>query len=150
MAWLWSFVLALEILLALPSTTFAREVQFEKQTLRIGSRAITVEIARTEAQHQRGLMFRRSLKDDEGMLFVFNREETRSFWMKNTFIDLAIGYFDRDKTLIDIQEMKSVDSVMATQPPSYQSKAPAQYALEVPKGWFERHKIRKGARFTLD
>lgn len=147
MAWLWTFFLALSTAFASPEAPPA--VDFGHGTLKLGGRTLKVEIARTEEQLERGLMFRKNLKDDEGMIFVFPRERTLAFWMKNTFIDLAIGYFDAERRLVDIQEMKAT-TLMTVDHPSYPSKAPAMYALEVPRGWFDRHKVKTGAVFTLD
>jgi uncharacterized membrane protein (UPF0127 family) len=124
------------------------KVSFAKGTLTISGHKLQVEIAETAAQHERGLMFRQKLADGEGMIFIFDEEAPRAFWMKNTFVNLSIGYFDRNKTLIDIQDMKAVGSIMET-PESYPSRGAAQYALEVPQGWFARKKIKIGAKFEL-
>lgn len=121
------------------------DVQFKKQTVQVGPKKILVEIAKTDQQHERGLMLREKLNANDGMLFVFQDEDYRSFWMKNTLINLSIGYFNKEKKLIDIQEMTAVTSVMQTQIPSYPSKGPAQYALEMPEGWFKKNRISKGA-----
>lgn len=126
----------------------AQDVVFEKEKIIINGKTISVEIAKTQEQHERGLMFRKSMPENEGMLFVFNSEDIRSFWMKNTFIDLSIGYFDKDKTLIDIQEMKAA-SMMETRPPSYPSAKPAMYALEMNKGWFVKNKAKLGHKFRF-
>ncbi|MBC7742658.1 MAG: DUF192 domain-containing protein [Bdellovibrionaceae bacterium] len=91
-------------------------------------------------------MFRKKLGSDEGMLFVFESEGIRTFWMKNTLIDLSIGYFDKSKKLIDIQEMKAMNSVLEKDLPTYPSKSPAMYALEMPTGWFKKNKIKEGAQ----
>lgn len=129
------------------------KVEFQKKqlTLTQGKRIkkISVEIAETEKQHEYGLMFRRSLPNDHGMLFVFKDEMVRSFWMKNTLIDLSIGYFNKSKQLIDVQEMKAMSSVMQTNFQSYPSRGPAQYALEMPARWFTQNEISEGAIFNL-
>lgn len=125
------------------------EVSFKKKKLKIGNQTLTVEVADTQEKAARGLMYRKQLKENEGMLFIFENEEPRSFWMKNTFIPLDIGYFNAKKELIDIQSMTPVTSELQTDIPTYPSKGPAQYALEVPKGWFEKHKIRLKERFSL-
>lgn len=147
MVWLSIFLAALNFSWAAPA---ADKVLFPKGTLQIASTKLNVEIAETREQLEHGLMFRDKLGDKEGMLFIFDEESTRSFWMKNTFIDLAIGFFDSKKKLVDIQEMKATKSMMETRPPSYFSKAPAMYALEVPKGWFKKNKISLGEKFALD
>ena len=67
-----------------------------------GKVPLNVELADTPAERARGLMFRQSLGESEGMLFVFEKPETPSFWMKNTKIPLSIAFFDEDKKLINI------------------------------------------------
>ncbi|HET7479874.1 MAG TPA: DUF192 domain-containing protein [Rubrobacteraceae bacterium] len=106
---------------------------------------IRVEIADTPAEQEKGLMFRKSLGKDRGMLFVFPDEQVRSFWMKNTLIPLSIAYIDSDGRIIDLQEMKALDD----QPPHYVSAGPARYALEANKGYFEEHGVKVGARAEL-
>lgn len=122
----------------------ADEQKFEKKTIQVGSQKLMVEVANTPEKLQQGLMFRKSLEDGKGMLFIFDDEDTRHFWMKNTFIDLSIGFFDKSKTLVDVQDMKATTSVMSTNLKTYTSKSPATYALEVPLGWFSRKKIKIG------
>ena len=64
-----------------------------------------VEVAETQEQHSYGLMNRNKMPENLGMIFVFDNNEIRSFWMKNTFIDLSIGYFDQNKVLFQIIEI---------------------------------------------
>lgn len=124
------------------------EVHFDKKKIQVGGVALNVEIADTSEKSARGLMFRKKLEDGDGMLFVFPQEEPHTFWMKNTFIPLSIGFFDRSKKLIDIQDMEPVRSEMQTDLKTYPSAGPAMYALEVPQGWFKKHKVNLGAKFT--
>lgn len=140
------FILALFVflpVLLLPKFANA-EVQFAKQKIKVGSKTITVEIAETSGQLSKGLMFRKEMAVDEGMLFIFPDLDTRSFWMKNTFIPLSIGFFDQSQKLIDIQDMRPVKSEMETNPPSYISRKPAKYALEMNQGWFAKNKVKVG------
>jgi len=125
------------------------EVVFEKKKIRIGQLKIDVELAKTNEQQQRGLMYRKSLKHNDGMLFVFDREDYRTFWMKNTWIDLSIGYFDKNRILKEIIDMKATSSLEVA-PPSYPNRFPAQYALEMNKGWFSKNKIKIGDKFNWD
>ena len=104
-----------------------------------------VEVADTPAEQEKGLMFRKSLGKDRGMLFVFPDEQVRSFWMKNTLIPLSIAYIDSKGRIIDLQEMKALDD----QPPHYVSAKPARYALEANKGFFEEHGVKVGDRVKL-
>ncbi len=65
------------------------------KTIQVGSSRVLAEIARTETERERGLMFRKSLEDGEGMLFVFDKDEQLAFWMKNTFIPLSSPIYPR-------------------------------------------------------
>ena len=114
----------------------------------IGDQKLLVEIADTQESQARGLMGRSELPENTGMLFVFNKPQTLTFWMKDTKIPLSIAYFDESKKLIDIYDMpvlpKKKDS-----PPLFQSTKPALYALEVPQNWFKKTGIGKGAEFSF-
>ena len=132
------------ILLMFSVTSVAENVQFKKTKLKVGDKIITVELAQTDAEQMRGLMFRRVLKENEGMLFIYDDENFRSFWMKNTFVPLSIGFFDGKGRLIDIQDMEPAKSTIQVNWPSYTSTGKAKYALEVNQGWFKKNKIKLG------
>lgn len=122
---------------------------FNKKKITLGKKTFVVEIAETPDQHQRGLMFRENLKPEEGMLFIFSDEAPRFFWMKNTLIDLSIGYFDKNAILIDIQEMKTGKGVPDSALPTYASARPAMYALEMNKNWFSDNKVKIGTKLKI-
>ena len=124
-------------------------IKFEKAKLKISGKVISVELAKTPAQQQQGLMYRKSLPKDSGMLFIFSDEDYRSFWMKNTWIDLSIGYFDKNRVLKEIIDMKAT-TTLDINPPTYPSQHKSQYALEMTKGWFEKNKIKIGDKFEFD
>jgi uncharacterized membrane protein (UPF0127 family) len=124
-------------------------IVFEKQKIKLGSQTLVVEIADNSEKSAQGLMFRKQLPEGTGMLFVFPDEKIRSFWMKNTFVPLSIGFFNSKRELIDIQDMNPAQSEMQTDFPNYVSKGPARYALEVPKGWFSKHKVGLKMRFSF-
>lgn len=155
MVWLSSFYKISSLILFLKLSAFAgpgappQPVIFKKDQIKISGKVIEIERAENEAQRSRGLMFRDKLKDNEGMLFIFENEQTLSFWMKNTFLDLSIGYFDKNKTLVDVQEMRAVKSVLIENLPAYPSAKPAQYALEMKKGWFVKNKVKIGSKFEF-
>ena len=155
MAWLSSFYKVSSLILFFHLSTFAapvvdpQPVIFKKDRIKFAGKVIEVERAENEAQRSRGLMFREKLRENEGMLFIFDHEQYLSFWMKNTFLDLSIGYFDKNKTLVDVQEMKAVKSVLIDNLPSYPSAKPAQYALEMKKGWFGKNKVNLGSKFEF-
>lgn len=128
--------------------TASTKVDFPKRKISLGGHTLDVEIADTPLRRERGLMFRTSLDDKSGMLFVFESQQRLAFWMKNTLIPLAIAYIDKDRKIVDIQEM--VPAVMGEAfPKNYPSKAPAMYALEMPKGWFARKSVKIGQRFSF-
>ena len=121
--------------------------KFKKSQIKIKNKTLQIELAETQEQHSYGLMNREHLAENTGMLFVFDGEEQRFFWMKNTFINLSIAYFDKHKKIIDIQDMKAATSSLDENLPSYPSKGKAKYALEVNQGWFEKNNIKVGDSF---
>ena len=106
---------------------------------------VRVEIADDDAERAQGLMNRKSLGEERGMLFVFPDEEIRSFWMRDTLIPLSIAYIDSEGRIIDLQDMKALDD----EPPSYVSAEPAQYALEVNRGFFKERGVEVGDTVEL-
>lgn len=98
------------------------------------------EIAATDKEREQGLMYRRELPAGEGMLFVFDHDQTMSFWMKNTFIPLSIAYISSDGIILEIHDMKPHREIPVT------SSRSARYALEVPQGWFETAGVKTGDR----
>ena len=126
--------------------------EFKTQKLIINGHELVVEIADTQQLRQRGLMFRKKpLGSKKGMLFIFEKVEPRSFWMKNTFIPLSIGFFDKNKKLINVRKMVPTKSMMIQddQLKRHTSLRPAKYALEVDLGWFEAHAIKSDMHFKL-
>ncbi|HEY9842421.1 MAG: DUF192 domain-containing protein [Candidatus Sericytochromatia bacterium] len=112
--------------------------------LELGDKRLQIELACTPAEQQRGLMFRRELAEDKGMLFVFASERPLSFWMKNTYLALSIAYLDAAGKIVDLQDMQPLDET------SHPSAKPARYALEVNQGWFRRHGVSVGQQIRLD
>jgi len=105
---------------------------------------ITVEIARTEEERSQGLMHRKKLPDGEGMIFVFDRDQQLSFWMKNTVIPLSIAFIASNGRIIEIRDMRPLDLS------AIQSSRSVRYALEAPQGWFDRAGIKPGDVVNLD
>ncbi len=101
---------------------------------------VRVEIADDYFEHAKGLMYRKSLGQNRGMLFVYEEESELSFYMKNTSIPLSIAFMDAEGKIVDIQQRKPFDD----EPPSYVSAEPAQYALEVNQGFFEERGVEVG------
>jgi len=105
---------------------------------------IKAEMAKTQEERNNGLMYRKSLQDGQGMLFVFERDDVLSFWMKNTFIPLSIAFIAYDGKIIDIKDMYPHDTN------SVKSSRSARYALEAPQGWFSRVGINVGDTVKID
>jgi uncharacterized membrane protein (UPF0127 family) len=131
------------------SSSGSAEKLFKAGELKIANKVIKVEIADTPQARERGLMFRTKLASDEGMLFVFEQAEPLSFWMKNTFIPLSIGFFDSKKILTEVLDMNPVASEMQLELPRYASKLPAKYALEMNKNWFKKNRVKIGSEFSI-
>ena len=127
------------ILFLIPSLVFT-----QTKKIKIKNHILTVEIAKTPSQRQKGLMFRKKLKKNHGMLFIFPKAQILSFWMKNTFIPLSIAFFDKNKKLINIEKMTPNQTRY-----TYESKEKAIYALEVNWNWFEDRNITKGDSFII-
>jgi uncharacterized membrane protein (UPF0127 family) len=151
-----ALVLALSLAIAhAPARHAAAQspVRFERGTLHIlqDDRRIilNVEIARTMQARSQGLMNRTSLAQNAGMLFVFEESGKWGFWMKNTLIPLSIGFIDHNWRLLEVFDMKVADDPVNGPFPIYEPKQEYRYALEVNKGYFERHSIMPGARLSL-
>ena len=114
--------------------------QLPEVTLAIHGQKLTAEVAADEAQRSQGLMYRRMLPENWGMLFVFPDEMPQSFWMKNTYLPLSIAFIDGRGVIVNIADMKP----LTTDP--HPSARPAKYALEMNRGWFAKRGIKAGAR----
>lgn len=112
-------------------------VSFPAQRVRV-----PVEVARDPFTWSRGLMFRESLPQGNGMLFVFPDERPRSFWMKHTLIPLDMIFIAKDKKIVAIQKnaMPCTTAICST----YDSTAGVMYVLEVNAGFTDRYGIREG------
>lgn len=106
-----------------------------------------VEIADTPEKHALGLMHRRALKSDYGMLFVFAEEEVRSFWMKNTLVSLDLIFLNSAGQVVGLHE--SVPPCTADPCPNYESGLPARYVLEVAGGTAKRLKLQVGDKIFI-
>jgi uncharacterized protein len=122
--------------------------RFSTRHIQLGSHLIKVEIADTDDRREHGLMFRKKLDANSGMLFIFENEDRRSFWMKNTLIPLSIGYFNQEKKLLEVIDMQPA-ILGATRPKTYPSHHKSMYGLEMNLGWFERNKIKAGEKFKF-
>jgi hypothetical protein len=108
--------------------------------LKIKGHALRVELAASEEDKRTGLMFRRNLGENSGMLFVYENEGRWAMWMKNTYLPLSVAFIDRDGRIINIEDMQPLTE------DSHQAAGPAKYALEVNRGWFAKRGIGTGDR----
>jgi len=103
-----------------------------------------VEIAADDASRERGLMFRDALEPDHGMLFLFDRAMSQTFWMKNTHIPLDILYFDDKYKLVSMQQRVPPCHSTGNDCPVYPSTGPAQYVLELNAGVADKLGVKTG------
>ena len=108
-----------------------------------------VEIADDDEERARGLMFRESMADDHGMLFVFDEDAPQSFWMKNTFIPLDILYFDGERRFVSGQYRVPTCRYGGERCPNYPSEGDARYVLELNAGSGAALDLRAGDPITL-
>lgn len=116
-------------------------------SVELGGKTFKVEIADTAEKQALGLMFRDSMADDEGMIFVFPNEAPRSFWMKNTRIPLDIMYFDKDLKMVSISA--DTPPCRVSRCPSYPSTGPAMYVLELNAGKASELGVGPGDKLTI-
>ncbi len=110
----------------------------ENISLKIGKHSIHVEIANTPQSREQGLMRRDLLCANCGMLFIFEKADRYSFWMKNTPLPLSIAFIGVDGSILNIEEMQpnTIDT--------HDAQGDALYALEMNSGWFTRNSIKRG------
>jgi uncharacterized membrane protein (UPF0127 family) len=113
------------------------EIQTKEKIVRVN-----VEIADTEEKRQKGLMFRKSLGDNEGMLFVFEDERNVTFWMKNMFVPLDMIFISSNGTINEIKE--NVQPCLVEPCELYQSIYPSKYVLEMNANFCKKNGISVG------
>jgi hypothetical protein len=114
--------------------------QMPEMALTVNGHKLTAEVAYTDPQRMQGLMYRRILSEDHGMLFVFPETARHAMWMKNTFIPLSVAFIDKQGVIINIENMQPQTE------DTHPAAKPAKYALEVNLGWFDRHGVKPGSR----
>ena len=112
----------------------------------IAGHIFRLEVARTSSERARGLMERANLPQEDAMLFVFEAEEYRSFWMKNTLIPLDILFLDARGVVVDVQTMYPQIGASSAALKVYRSARPARYALEMNAGLAESLGIAPGTQ----
>ncbi len=108
--------------------------------LKVGGHVIAAEVAANDATRQQGLMFRRVMAENRGMLFVFRDTAHHAMWMQNTYLPLSVAFIDAQGLIVNIEDMQP--QTTNTHP----AKAPVKYALEMNLGWFKKRGIKPGAK----
>ncbi len=117
-------------------------------TLNINGVEVKAEVAVSFAAQSRGLMFRESMPENHGMLFVYSQPKYMSFWMKNTTIPLSIAFIREDGVIGNIEKMQPQQGNI-TPTKHYQSKYKSLYALEMNQGWFEQNGVKAGDKIKI-
>ena len=132
------FVVTFALAVLLPLAACAKSGPY----VELKGQRYTIEVAADEASREHGLMDRTQMDADHGMLFVFDDDTSRAFWMKNTKIPLDMLFFDADKKLVSIQHR--VPPCTADPCPAYSSGAPARYVLELNGGEAQKLGLTSG------
>ena len=126
--------------------SFPAQTSVDKQcsSIYIEKENLCVELAISQREKSKGLMYRKDLSDSDGMLFIWKNADKRCMWMKNTYIPLDLGFFREDMTLIEVRSLspRSLTSVCSSEP--------AKYAIELPKGWFSSNNIKNNSKLALN
>jgi len=109
-------------------------------SLTAGMYVIKAEVAATPEAQERGLMYRKSMPANAGMLFVFDEKAGHCFWMRNTDLPLSIAFIADDGTIVNIADMAPHTD------DNHCPKAAIRYALEMNKGWFAQKGLTAGAK----
>ena len=128
--------------LGLSSALWAQDAAQKLPSVRLtaGMHLIQAELAQTPDQRGVGLMHRKAMGANEGMLFAFEQAGQQCFWMKNTLLPLSIAFLEDDGTVVNIENMKpqTLDG--------HCSSKPVRFALEMNDGWFAKRGIKPGSQ----
>jgi uncharacterized membrane protein (UPF0127 family) len=143
LAWLAFALLAIGLLATLAGARQPQDLPLTGLAvieLRIGDQVLTAEVADTEPARRHGLMFRESLPENHGMLFVWEEPARYAMWMFNTPLPLSVAFVDTEGGIANIAHMQPHSTRV------HQAVREVRYALEMEQGWFERHGIGVGDR----
>jgi uncharacterized membrane protein (UPF0127 family) len=118
----------------------APQMNLRRTDLTAGMFRIDAQLAQTPQQREIGLMFRKEMPQQEGMLFVFDVPGVQCFWMRNTLLPLTAAFVADDGTIVNLADMKPQTD------DSHCSARPVRYVLEMNQGWFAKRGIKAGAR----
>lgn len=135
-------VLALAAALLTPAWAQTPQTQLPRTQVRAGMHLIQAQVASTPTQRNVGLMWRRDMPANEGMLFVFEQPAQQCFWMQNTLLPLTAAFVADDGTIVNLADMQPLTTE------SHCSAQPVRYVLEMHQGWFAKRGIRAGQRLA--
>lgn len=118
------------------------QTQLPRVQLRAGMHLIQAQVASTPPQRSVGLMWRRDMPTNEGMLFVFEQPAQQCFWMQNTLLPLTAAFVADDGTIVNLADMQPLSTA------SHCSAQPVRYVLEMHQGWFAKRGIQAGHRLA--
>jgi uncharacterized membrane protein (UPF0127 family) len=130
---------ALSLIVSLITTAQA-QTPMPRMELTAGFHRIEAEVAANQKNRMQGLMHRRSMQPNEGMIFVFTQDERHCMWMRNTFLPLSVAFLDAEGRILNIEDMEPQTE------DNHCAAAPARFALEMNKGWFAAKGIKPGQR----
>jgi len=118
------------------------QMQLPRITLNAGMHLIQTQVAQDFDQRQTGLMWRKEMPQNEGMLFVFEQAGVQCFWMRNTLLPLSAAFVADDGTIVNLEDMKPMSD------DSHCSKKPVRFVLEMNQGWFAKRNIQAGFKLS--
>jgi len=118
------------------------QMQLPRITLNAGMHLIQTQVAQDFDQRQTGLMWRKEMPQNEGMLFVFEQAGVQCFWMRNTILPLTAAFVADDGTIVNLEDMKPMSD------DSHCSKKPVRFVLEMNQGWFAKRNIQAGFKLS--
>lgn len=141
-SWALLFVVLVGALCASPAQANSPQVDLPRVALGAGIHRIEAQLAVTPNQRQIGLMWRKEMPQNEGMLFVFEQPAVQCFWMMNTLLPLTAAFVADDGTIVNLADMKPQTT------DSHCSAKPVRYVLEMNQGWFGKKGIAAGAKLS--
>jgi len=133
------------LILAILIIIFWRTKNQNLTALKINNVDIEIEIAKTPSEKEKGLSGREKLEENSGMLFIFNRPDFYSFWMKDMQFSIDIIWIDENLKIVDISQNLSPQ----TFPQNFKPATPSQYVLEVNAGFCRQHQIKVGDKVNF-
>jgi uncharacterized membrane protein (UPF0127 family) len=121
------------------AATAAAQEKFKVIPLTAGMHVIQAEVAANDAERQQGLMYRKQMGPNEGMVFLFDAPAGVCMWMKNTYVPLSVAFIDKEGKIVNIEDMQPETTE------SHCAKSAVRYALEMNRGWFKKKNIKPGS-----